>query len=275
MEIVLSMLTGESFKLVVEANAAVGAVKETIHELQGLATDLQRLILDRTLLEDDRSLASCGVVAGTTLTLVALPRPQALLEVEVWPERGIPVYTEHGASVSTCAFPATVVRACLSGATDDAANGIYTPAEDQLLTRGSFGLQWMERCEEAPSGWYICDHCSGTAAASPKIGTRVHVRATVRCDDDPDLDGTYHPGSGNGTFEKGNFTLAWHEAPDSYDEMCFPIGWYVEGSGTQSTSCVEHLWWWPLPFASTFEPISTGLASTENSSFAFCGEPSR
>mmetsp|Transcript_118476 Transcript_118476/g.295620 ORF Transcript_118476/g.295620 Transcript_118476/m.295620 type:complete len:273 (-) Transcript_118476:83-901(-) len=268
MEIILSTLTGESFALDVDATAAVSAVKKKIHEMRGLAPDTQRLILGRRLLEDDYSLASCGVETGATLTLVGIPRPKALLEVEVWPERGYPAYTEYGVPAPTCAFPATIVRACVSGATQEVANGIYSSVSfedgEQQLARDSYTLRWAERCGENPSGWYVSDQDGRV----PRC--RVEVHATVRCADDPVMDGTYRP-SDNGTFDNGNFTLAWHDAPGSYDGTCFQAGWYVEGSSNQFATHVENSWWWPPHYMNAHEPSSMSPTSTENSSFALCG----
>jgi len=285
MEIFLSTLTGESFPLAVEASADIGAVKEHIHKLRGLAPDTQRLILGPKLLEDDHSLASCGIQSGTTLLLLAIPRPQALLEVEVWPEQGLSAYSEHGVFADTCAYPATVVRACVSGATDAAANGLYsstsrgppraTPPpggeeqeQDKLefpeLMRGSYALRWAERCCESPSGWYVFDQLGRL----PRV--KVEVQASVRCPEDPAMDGTYRLQE-DGAFENGSFTLAWYDALETYDGMCFQPGWYVEGFSSESTTHVENYWWWPPAFVSTPEPLSTSLTSAGNSSLALCG----
>lgn len=255
MEILFSTLTGGSFPLVVEATAVVGAVKQSIHQLRGIAPDAQRLILGSRLLSDSRSLASYDVEAGTKLTLIAIPRPQALLEVEVWPERAVcGDSSSFDPLAALCAYPATIVRACVSGATQDEANGVYCPvAPGDRLVHGIYTLRWAEQSGERPAGWYVFEEAQGH---TPSI--RAEVQATVRCLDDMALDGTYLPAE-NGVFEfqSGAFKLEWNDDGDAIDRfsgMYLSVGWHVRG--LVGSSCdvdvaydfEQYSAWWELPF---------------------------
>jgi len=254
MEIFCTMVSGDSFQLAVEATAFVSAVKRVIRDVRGFAPDMQMLMFGHILLEDDTSLASCGVGCGDRLTLVVCPRPRALLEFEVWPERG--AMGARGAFCEDCRFapeytyPATVVHAVISGARAPKADGVYCPVSpgDRLM-RGEYSLRWIDCQGEDPAGWYITDKHNRASS------NRVDVALTVRCTDDIVMDGTYNQNA-DGTFENGEFELAWCDGPESYDGICLQCGWYIKSSREHVSIRIElpalgdFAWWDVRPHAS-------------------------
>lgn len=225
------MLQGDSFGIFFELSARVAVVKEKIYSLRGIAPDLQRLLLGQTLLDDSRPLIEYGVQTGSILTMLVVCRPRALLEVEVWTERGLYFLRGHSSCwVPACryTFFATVTRACVANVMDPSANGVYcTTSRYDTLAHGSHlgesALRGLDVCTDHPAGWYI----TRTQGAKEQRGIwRVEIEATVRGSDDPAMDGTYRVAA-DGRLQNGSCVLAWYETVGCNDETCPPGGWYV------------------------------------------------
>ena len=69
MQIVVKTITGKTITLTVSTNRTVDNVKAEIHDKEGIPRNKQRLIFDRQVLEDGRTLASYNIYATLHLVL--------------------------------------------------------------------------------------------------------------------------------------------------------------------------------------------------------------
>jgi len=222
-------MQGETFSVLLDASAAVKALKISIHDLKGIAPDLQRLLLGETFLDDaQRSLASFGIRTGSIITLLTLPRPQALLEVEVWTERGLFALSDAqtlAPSGLNFGYPATVIRACLSGCAEIEANGVYcATVQRDILSLGAYKLRWLESIDDFRTGWYV------TSTDSRLLCCPVAVEAAVKGTGDA-ADGTYTADSDMSRLSHEDFVLVWHEP--SHISAGTGRGWYLCDLRTQ------------------------------------------
>jgi len=229
MEISCCTMQGETFSVLLDASAAVKALKISIHDLKGIAPDLQRLLLGETFLDEaQRSLASFGIRTGSIITLLTLPRPQALLEVEVWTERGLFALSDAqtlAPSGLNFGYPATVIRACLSGCGEIEANGVYrATVQPDILSLGAYKLRWLESIDDFQTGWHV------TSTDSRLLCCPVAVEAAVKGIGDA-AEGTYTADTDMSRLSHEDFVLVWHEP--SLTSAGTGCGWYLCDLRTQ------------------------------------------
>lgn len=70
MLIFVKMLSGERFGLNVEVSDTIDNVKDKIHQKKGIPQSKQRLVYDRNLLEDGRTLRDYNIKTNYTLYLL-------------------------------------------------------------------------------------------------------------------------------------------------------------------------------------------------------------
>lgn len=69
-EIKIKSLTGRSIPVDIDLNQRVSELKEVVEVKEGIPPQQQRFLFAGRQLDDDKTLAECGVVAGSDLHLV-------------------------------------------------------------------------------------------------------------------------------------------------------------------------------------------------------------